>query len=96
MESKLKNYLGLARRADALVFGIDNIKASRVPMFCIVLSADVSPKLREAVTLLAGTRGIALKALTQTRLDDLIHTKNCKVIALKNADLSKPILNIEE
>lgn len=96
MENKLKNYLGLARRANAMVFGIDNIKASRAPMFGIVLGEDASPNLKAAVTLIASTRGIPLKVLTRTKLDDLIHTKNCKVIALTKADLARPILNIEE
>jgi len=38
----MKNYLGLAKRANAIIFGIDNIKSYRKQIYGIILCSDAS------------------------------------------------------
>jgi len=95
-QGSLKNYLGLAKRASAVVFGIDNIKSYRKPIFCIILCSSAGEKLKSSIEIISKNKGIPLKILQSGTLDEMLNTQNCKVIAITNKSFIEPIFKCEE
>jgi len=95
-QRKIKNYLGLARRANAIIFGIDNIKSYKKKIYCIILCSSASENLKSSIDIIISRREIPIKKLEEGTLDEMLNTQNCKVIAITNESFIKPILKGEE
>ncbi len=95
MQSKLGSYLGLAKRANALVYGYDNIKSEK-NVCLIVMCKDANSKLREHIYNLVEKLNLPIRVLKEKQLDDILYTTNCKVVGLINKNFLKPILDSEE
>ncbi len=87
-------YIGLARKAGAVLFGIDNIISSRKPVHLILLSeSEASENLVKKVNGFLANKNIKLISLKYT-LDSILGTQNCKVIGLTNLELSKKVYSL--
>lgn len=84
-------YVGLAIRAGAVQFGIDNISSSREPVYLIVMSeATASQNLKKKVDNFIANKNSKLVKL-DVDLDEYLHTTNCKVIGITNKNLADQI-----
>lgn len=95
-QNNLKNYLGLARRANGVVFGIDNIKSYKKVIGGIILCSSAGERLKSSIENISEKRKIPLKILKNMKLDEMLNTQNCKVIAITNESFIKPIFSCEE
>lgn len=91
MENEWVKYLNLARRAGAVVYGVDEITRHRGKIYLVMLSeASATQNLIEKVN-----NFIAKKDTTLLKLDDdlniFLNTDNCKVIGLTNESLANQI-----
>ncbi len=91
MQNDWIKYLNLAKKAGAVVFGIDEIIKCRSKIYLIMLSEPLATQnLREKVN-----NFIAKKDTKLIKLDDdlniFLNTDNCKVIGLTNENLANQI-----
>ena len=86
--NKVKTYLGFSIKSNSIVFGYDNITKSR-KLFDVVIFCSSATEKHIMPILSAGHKCVKLK---DVNLGELI----VKVIALKNYNLAKAILSIED
>lgn len=90
--NKAKTYLGFSIKSNSIVFGYDNITKSR-KLFDVVIFCSSATEKHIMPILSAGHKCVKLK---NVNLGELIERNNVKVIALKNYNLAKAILSIED
>ncbi|MBO5102859.1 MAG: hypothetical protein J6C13_02065 [Clostridia bacterium] len=91
MNNDWQKYLGLAQRAGAVLYGIDNINSARQKIELIILDAEsATQNLVLKVENFASKKNINLIKL-QKKLDECLHSKNCKVVGITNKDLANQI-----
>lgn len=95
-KEKLKSYLGLAKKANAIIYGKDSIKDFRKPIYCVILCVNASDKLKFHINNLCESKKINLKVLKSVSIDEMLGTENCKVIGVINPNFAKAILENEE
>ena len=94
MNNKILTYLNFAKKSGTIIFGIDNIKASKNKLFCVLLSCDASQNLITSTKNFSETNNISFMQLDGT-IDELLKTTNCKVIAISNQSLAEQILKLK-
>lgn len=90
-EKKIFSYVNFAVKSGEVVYGIDNIKACKKHIFCVILSPTATQNLEDAVNNFCTKTNVLMLKLKQNTIDDLLHTKNCKVVGLTNQSISKQI-----
>ncbi len=93
---KIEKYLGFCKKSNTIIYGFDNIKKEKKQIFFVLLCSSANEKLKTQINHICETRKIKLKVLKDVTIDDILHTNNCKVIALTNENLSKAILESGE
>ena len=94
MSAKLENYIGLMKRSNSLLYGFDNIKASK-KCFFVLIGSDCNEKLELRIKNICDERKIKYKKL-KSSLNTLLSTKNCSVVGVINKNFVNPIMEIEE
>ncbi len=94
MPAKLENYIGLMKRSNSLIYGFDNIKASKKCYF-VLIGNDCNEKLENRIKNICVERGIKYKKIDSS-LNSLLSTKNCSVVGVINKNFVNPIMEIEE
>lgn len=95
MQSKLNSYLGLAKKAGAVVYGLENIKKNKNKICVVVLSCDATEKMVAHIMNLTNKK-FYVRILKEKTLDELLNTSNCKVIGITNKGFESPVINCEE
>ena len=91
--SKLNGYLGLCKRSNSILYGFDNIKASK-NCFLVLISSDCKENLERRVSNICAERNIKIKKLNAT-LNEILNTNNCSVVGIINKNFVEPILKCE-
>ncbi len=81
-------YLGFAVRSGKIVYGIDNIIKCSKRMYALVVCGTASENLADKARLFSQRRHIPM-IVTETALEDILHKRNCKAIALLDYNLAK-------
>lgn len=91
MENEWTKYLNLARRAGAVLFGIDEIMKFRGKVYLVLLSeTQATVNLREKVENFVAKKDTILISLKED-LNIFLNTDNCKVIGVTNENLANQI-----
>ena len=91
-EIAISKYIGLAIRAGATIYGLDNIKKSIKNIKVIVYCHTASTNLQKSLLHLKENSSIEVIKLQSNTLDNLIHTTNCKAIGITNPHLADQII----
>ena len=90
-EIAISKYIGLAIRAGAVIYGLDNIKKNLKNIHLIIYCYTASNNLEKSLLHLKDNSSVEVIKLQQNSLDNLIHTTNCKAIGITNMHLAEQI-----
>ena len=89
---KLGGLISIARKAGFCIIGQDKLKNYDKKLYIILISKTAGNSLEREMTFLAKEKNIPL--LWMEELDNLTGINNCKVIGIKNKELSEQIAKI--
>ena len=95
MKDKLIAYLGFAQKSKNLIFGVDNIEAKERKIVMAIIDSSLSDNSLNKLNNIANRNNFHI-FMSDSSLDELLGTHNCKAIGLISRDLSLAIkkLNI--
>lgn len=88
MTDKLKSYIGLAQRANAVLYGEDIIIERQHKAKVALLSSDAGEKYKERVR----SKITACPVFTVDCLQEYLHRDNVKLVAVTNENLANEII----
>lgn len=97
LKNKLKGYINVAKKASYVIIGRDNIELLKNKKFYLfVLSSSASKSLVDFADNLSKEKNCEFIKLNKLSLDELIDITNCKIIGIKNKNLSLIIKDLIE
>lgn len=93
-ENKAAAYLGLARRAGKLTLGINAAQAVREKVYLLVADENASPNAKKEIEKLR--RRFCCPLVTVEGLEDLVNKAECKLAAVREENLARAILALQE
>ena len=94
MEMEICRYLGLARRANGIIYGLDNIKKTIDSIHYLLVCDTASDNLYEEICYLSINKKIPMHKMEYMTLDQALNTDNCKAIGITNPHLASQIKHI--
>lgn len=88
--NKIQGLISIARKAGFCVIGQDNLKNFEKKLHLILLDKTAGDSLVREMRFLSNKKNCLL--LEVEKLDSLVSIDNCKVIAIKNKELSEKIV----
>ena len=92
-ENKVKSYLGFAIRSGAVVFGSDNLFASKKMVILVLICSTQNDKVTNKVIKFCEDKKIKYIKLENIILGDLCSRDNCKVLGVTDNSLANAIMN---
>lgn len=86
------SYLGFAVKSGKIIYGLDNIYKSKRRKYALVLCPSASENLARNAAEYAEKHGLPLLR-TDRPLEEIIFKRNCKLIALLDANMAKAAAN---
>ena len=86
---KVKNYLGLCRKAGYLIIGGDNLKKYDKKMFLLLVDSEVSKTLQKIINKFEENE---VECIVLENLASLVDIENCKIVGVKNKGLAVEII----
>lgn len=93
MIDKIKAYVGFAIKSNKIVYGVDNILLSR-QVHVVIYDVDLADNSLSKLTKYLENNNI--EGLKTDKLKEIVNRDNCKVIGIKDKNLSKAILSYKE
>ncbi len=87
---KLQGYINIAKKAGYVIIGGDKLYNYNKKLYLVIYSNDASKNTLKVIEKLK-QRDVPIIALEN--LEDIMNIKNCKIIAIKNKNLSDIILD---
>ena len=94
-EKKIFSYVSFAIKAGQVVYGIDNLKITKNHIYCVILSKTASQNLMDNVLRFCEKHNIPFVCTVTHTIDELAHTKNCKVLGITNPNIAKQIIYLK-
>lgn len=92
--SEWLKYFGLARRAGAVIYGIDNILSCRQKINLVILSEfEATQNLKDKVNNFIAKNNTKLIRFSED-INQILGTTNCKVLGITNPELAKQIYSL--
>lgn len=88
--NKIGGLIGVARKAGFVIVGQDNLKNYGKKLYAILLDNTAGNSLIREMTFLAEKKNIPLQMVEN--LSELVSIENCKVVGIKNKQMSNEIL----
>lgn len=85
-KNQIKKYINLAKKANALIYGLDNIKKSKLHIYLIIYVAESGNSINRYIS---NVKNIFVQKVNN--LNELLETDNCKIVALTNKNLAEII-----
>ena len=85
----MEKYIGLAIRANACVFGTDNILSCKKKQYVIVLDTTLSQNAKNKLVAFAQKHSCEIKEVGL--LEEMVHKPGVKAISITNENLAKQI-----
>jgi ribosomal protein L7Ae-like RNA K-turn-binding protein len=86
---KIKNYLGICRKAGYLIIGADNLKKYDKKMYLLLVDCDVSKTMQKIIDKFKEKN---IECLMVEKLNQLVELENCKIVGVKNNGLALEII----
>lgn len=86
---KIKNYLGICRKAGYLIIGADNLKKYDKKMYLILVDCEVSKTMQKIIDKFEEKN---IECLMVENLNQLVELENCKIVGVKNNGLALEII----
>ena len=90
MEIEISRYIGLAQKANGVIYGLDNIKKAEGVALLLACSTS-SEKLYEDLCFISQKQNVPVYKMEYVTLDQILHTENCKVVGITNNHLASQI-----
>ena len=87
---KLQGYINIAKKAGYVIIGGDKLYNYNKKLYLVIYSKDASKNTLKIVEKL---KQRDIPVITLENLEDIMNIKNCKIIAIKNKNLSDIILD---
>ena len=87
---KLQGYINIAKKAGYVIIGGDKLYNYNKKLYLVIYSKDASKNTLKVVEKL---KQRDIPVITLKNLEDIMNIKNCKIIAIKNKNLSDIILD---
>ena len=87
---KLQGYINIAKKAGYVIIGGDKLYNYNKKLYLVIYSNDASKNTLKVVEKL---KQRDIPVITLENLEDIMNIKNCKIIAIKNKNLSDIILD---
>lgn len=87
---KLQGYINIAKKAGYVIIGGDKLYNYNKKLYLVIYSKDASKNTLKVVEKL---KQRDIPVITLENLEDIMNIKNCKIIAIKNKNLSDIILD---
>lgn len=91
MEMEISRYIGLAQKANGVIYGLDNIKSTKLEIYLLLVCDTASNNLYEEMCYISINKKIPLHKLEYFTLDDILKTSNCKAVGITNKHLASQI-----
>ncbi len=91
MEMEIGRYIGLAQKANGVIYGLDNIKSTKNEIYLLIVCDTASNNLYEEMCYISVNRKIPLHKMEYFTLDQILNTENCKAIGITNRHLAMQI-----
>lgn len=88
-KEKVKNYLGLCRKAGYLIIGGDNLKKYDKKMYLLLVDKEVSKNLQKIINKFDEN---GVECVLIENLASLVDIENCKIVGVKNNGLALEII----
>ena len=88
---KIENYLGFAIKAGKLLYGIDNVEASKKRKYLLIICKTASENLVKSAYRYAEKNNIPIIQAERV-LEEMIYKSNCKLIAVQDSNLAKAMI----
>lgn len=92
--NSIKKYINLCKKAGAVVYGIDNLKSSKKPVFVIFTDITAGNSLKRTAKYLSENSNILNIELESNLIDNLFETTNCKAVGISNSNLADKIIEL--
>lgn len=89
--NKIVSYLGFAQKSGSVIFGVDNLKSYRKKLYLILTCPTSSEDAKKVAIKKQQETGCEIYTTIQP-LSDLLNRENCKIIGVKNKELSMAII----
>jgi len=90
MDKKIFSYIGLAQRANDVIYGEDQIKEKIKFIKVILVDSNATDKFKERVL----SKFNGNQVFIVEKLQQALHKDNVNIIGIKNDELSKVIINL--
>ncbi len=87
--SDFKGLISIARKAGYVIIGQENLSGYEKKLYLLVLDKSAGKSLEREMTFLATKKNIPLVRVE--KLDEILKIDNCKVIGIRNKNLSEEI-----
>ena len=83
---KIKNYLGICRKAGYAIVGSDKLKNYDKKLYLVIADKDISKTIQKVVDKFNQVETVFID-----NLEELVEIENCKIVGIKNFGLSEEI-----
>ena len=91
--SRIQGYIGIANKANYVIFGADNLKGYSHKLFLVLYREDCGKTISKVVEELK-KREIPNYVFSVEEFNSISNLENCKLLAIKNKGLSQKIIEI--
>lgn len=84
--------MGFSVKARNIIYGIEQIKASKKKMYAILLCRGASQNAKKEAVSFAKSKNIALLITKEIPLEEIVNKVNCKTAALTDENLANALI----
>ena len=89
--NKIKNYLGIASRANYVIFGADNLKGYTHKLYLVLYRQDFRKTIQKVINEFTNLPTFMLNI---EDMNYITNSQNCKLLAIKNKGLAEQIIKV--
>jgi len=92
LQSKISAYIGFAVKSGNAVFGVDALERFKGKIYLIIFSSDMADNSLKKAAALAEKFSAPMISGEKNAVEEAAHKINCKLVAIKDKNLSEAIL----
>ncbi len=93
INNKIKTYFGFAIKSRNIIYGGDNLLASRSKIYVVLCSKDINRTALKSVQEYCENKRIKLFLLETEFIEEVSQKMNCKCVAVCDRNLANGIIN---
>ena len=88
--------MGFSIKSKQIIFGIDNLESSKTKPNLVIACKTLTENGKNQILNFCKKNNITLVSPLGETLSELVNRNNCKIVGLKNGNLSEAILSCEQ